>query len=157
MVLRQLILLIRRVRPQLGTKPRKLVTDTFPKWIAAGDPLTAEEAKALARLLETLSTKSVIRIHTTLTGNQKAESLANAFSKYVPFVLNAYIDAMNDPLCTMPFEVRQELQPGLFSLCDMLNEHVRDSLMVSMLDAGGKVTLKSLWKDYEKQKYVGRG
>jgi hypothetical protein len=29
--------------------------------------------------------------------------------------------------------------------------------MVSALDAGGKATMKALWKDYDAQKYVGKG
>jgi hypothetical protein len=157
MVLRQLILSIRRLRPQLGAKQSKMIVDTLPKWINAADPLNAEEAKGLARLLESLSTKSVPRNRLFSHGNQKAESLAQAFSRHAPFVLNAYIDAMNDPLCIMPLEIRKELMPGLFSLCDMLNEHTRDSLMVSSLDTGGKATMKSLWREYEKQKYIGKG
>jgi len=157
MVLRQLVLSIRHIRPQLGPKQSKLVTDTLPKWINATDPLAVEEARALARLLETLSTKSIPKFRSANLSDKKAESLANAFSKYAGFILNAYIDAMNDPLCTLPLELRKELQSGLFSLCDMLNEHGRDSLMVSTLDTGGKAILKSLWQEYEKQKYVGKG
>jgi len=29
--------------------------------------------------------------------------------------------------------------------------------MVSALDAGGKSVMKVLWKEYEKQRYVGKG
>jgi len=89
--------------------------------------------------------------------SQKAESLAKPFSKHAAFVLKAYMDAMNDPLCVMPLGVRKELYPGLFSLCDMINEYSRDAMMVSALDAGGKATMKALWNEYEKQKYVGKG
>jgi hypothetical protein len=39
----------------------------------------------------------------------------------------------------------------------MINEHSRDAMMVSALDAGGKATMKALWKEYEKQRYVGKG
>lgn len=158
MILRQLIMAIRQLRPQLGRKQSKLVTDTLPMWINAASPLGTEEGKALARLFTTLTSKSIVRTHqTSSANNQKAESLAKPFSKHASYVLKAYIDAMNDPLCILPLDLRRELQPGLFALCDMLSEHSRDAMMVSLLDAGGKVIMKALWKEYEKQKYVGKG
>lgn len=64
---------------------------------------------------------------------------------------------MNDPLCVLTSDIRKELRPGLFALCDMLNDHSRDAMMMSVLDSNGKSTLKALWKDYEKQHYVGKG
>ena len=120
-------------------------------------PLGAEESKALARLMTTLATKTIVRVHANAGDSQKADSLARPLSKHVAYVLQAYIGAVNDPLCVVPLAVRQELMPGLFVLCGMLNEHDRDALMVSALDASGKATLKALWRDYEKQRYVGKG
>lgn len=138
-----------------------MVTDTLPIWVNTAQPLGADEGKALARLLTTLTSKSIVRVHhhssAALGDTQKAESLAKPFSKHAAYVLKAYIDAMNDPLCVLPLDLRNELQPGLFALCDMLSEHSRDAIMVSGLDVGGKTTMKSLWKEYEKQKYVGKG
>ncbi|KAI6138800.1 hypothetical protein BKA82DRAFT_4231072 [Pisolithus tinctorius] len=55
---------------------------------------------------------------------------------------------MNDPLYILTLDVRRELEPGLFSLCEMLGEYNRDVLMTLM---------KSLWREYEKQRYVGKG
>ena len=119
-----------------------------------------EEAKVLGRLLESLNTKTIVRAYTsssTAPETQKAESLAKPFSKHAAYVLQAYIEAMNDPLCVMPIDVRKALQPGVFVLCEMVSEHSRDALMISALDAGGKALLKALWKDYDKQRYVGKG
>jgi hypothetical protein len=116
--------------------------------------MTSIEGIALARLLSTLTTKSVIR---SFTDPRKVESLAKPFSKHAMFVLDAYVDATNDPLCVVPLEIRKAIQPGLFSLCDMLNEHSRDTLMASIPSADGKTTMKSLWREYEKQRYVGEG
>lgn len=157
-ILRQLIASMRQLRPQLGGKQKKVVTDTMPIWLNAAEPLQADEVKALARLLTGITSKSIVRTHHgPASDNQKAESLATPFSKHAAYVLKAYIDSMNDPLCVLPLELRRELQPGLFSLCDMITEHSRDAMMVSALDAGGKATMKTLWKEYEKQRYVGKG
>lgn len=167
LILRRLIFTLRTPRPQLGRKQYSLVVSGLPQWINPSDrPLGPEEAKALARLLTTLSTKSVIRTYTnnathgTLapsTDTQKPESLARPLSKHVAYVLQAYIEVVNDPLCVFSSEMRKELMPGLFVLCGIMGEHARDALMVSALDGGGKMVLKGVWKEYEKQKYVGKG
>ncbi|KAI0670121.1 Urb2/Npa2 family-domain-containing protein [Trametes maxima] len=157
-VLRQLLACLRTVRPQLGGKQSRLVLDTLPRWISASQPLSSTESKAIARLLTTLTTKTMVRVHGPAAAEtQKPEALARPFSKHAAGVLTAYVTAMNDPLCFVAAAVRRELQPGLFALCDMLGEHNRDAMMVSALDAGGKVTMKALWKEYEKQRYVGKG
>ncbi|KAJ7042473.1 Urb2/Npa2 family-domain-containing protein [Mycena alexandri] len=157
LVLQQLIATIRRPRPQLGAKQTALVTDTLPLWLNSAFPVGPEEGKALARLLETLTTKTTIRSNSSTTDAQRAESLARPFSKHAVYIIKAYIDAMNDPLCILPSELRKELRPGLFALCNMVNDHNRDAMMVSALDAGGKTIMKNLWTEYEKQKYVGKG
>ncbi|KAH9947654.1 Urb2/Npa2 family-domain-containing protein [Amylocystis lapponica] len=157
MVLRQLTMSLRSLRPQLGGKQSKLVLSTLPRWMGPSEPLTAEESKALARLLTTLTTKTIVRTFASPTEAQKAESLVRPFSKHAAAVITAYIEALNDPLCFLSTQVRRDLQPGLFALCEMLGEQTRDSLMVSTLDAGGKATMKALWKEYEKQKYIGKG
>lgn len=150
-------MLMRQPKPQLGGKQNTLISDTYPSWINIREPLGDLEAKALSRLLETLSSKTIVRTYSSSADSTKAESLAKPFSKHSAFVLTAYIDAASDPLCILPTAVRKGLQPGLFALCDMLNEHDRDAMMLTSLDATGKVIMKSLWKDYDKQRYVGRG
>ncbi|KAF8446258.1 Urb2/Npa2 family-domain-containing protein [Boletus edulis BED1] len=158
LVLRQLMMLIRKRRPQLGAKQSKMVTDTFPSWLSASQPLSTDEGRVLARLLTSLTAKTVPKTYTVAsTESQKAESLAKPFAKHASYVLIAYVDAFNDPLCIINAEMRRELEPGLFALCEMVGEHSRDALMMSALDSGGKTILKSLWKEYEKQRYVGRG
>ncbi|KAL4077700.1 Urb2/Npa2 family-domain-containing protein [Scleroderma citrinum] len=159
-VLHRLVAITRSIRPQLGGKQKKLVSSTFPSWISSTQPLGVAESRALSRLLTTLTIKTVPRTHVhtaTASETQKAESLAKPFSKHVGYVLMAYIDALSDPLCSMSPDVRRELQPGLFSLCEMLGEHNRDALVASTLDTGGKAIMKVLWKEYEKQRYVGKG
>ncbi|KAI8995332.1 Urb2/Npa2 family-domain-containing protein [Trametes punicea] len=156
-ILRRLVSCLRSLRPQLGDKQSRLVMDTLPRWIAPSQPLSAQESKALARLLTTLTTKTMIRVHGVAAETQKPESLVRPFSKHAASVITAYVEAVNDPLCVVSSAIRKELQPGLFALCDMLGEHNRDAMMVSALDTGGKATMKALWKEYEKQRYVGKG
>jgi len=134
-----------------------LVTDTQPRYINAKHPLGPEEARLLARLLEMLTSKTTVRNNRVNTDVQKAESLAKPFSKHAAYVLKAYIEAMNDPLCIISSSLRKELQNGLYALCGMMTDYSRNAMMVSALDAGGKMTMKTLWKDYEKQRYIGKG
>ncbi|KAG2345231.1 hypothetical protein BDR05DRAFT_127206 [Suillus weaverae] len=157
LVLRQLVSCIRSLRPQLAAKQSRIVTDTLPSWIAPSEPLGVPEARALARLFTSLTTKSVPRAHMQPNAEQKAESLSKPFAKHAAYVVTAYIDAVNDPLCVMRADLRRELEPGLFALCEMMGTHSRDAVMVSALDAGGKSVMKALWKEYEKQRYIGKG
>lgn len=157
MVLRQLVSCTRSLRPQLAAKQSRIVTDTLPSWIAPSEPLGVLEARALARLFTSLTTKSVPRAHMQPNAEQKAESLSKPFAKHAAYVVTAHIDAVNDPLCIMRADVRRELEPGLFSLCEMMGTHSRDAVMVSALDAGGKSVMKAIWKEYEKQRYIGKG
>ena len=156
-ILRRLTSCLRAPRTQLGAKQTRLVMNTLPAWITSARAMSAEEAKSLARLMTTLTTKTIVRTHGQSAETQKPESLARPFSKHAAYVLAAYIEAVNDPLCHILPQVRKELQPGLFALCDMLGDNNRDAMMISALDASGKVMMKALWKEYEKQKYVGRG
>lgn len=155
MVLRQLFSLIRGVRPLLGIKQYRIVANAFPKWINPVDPVREAEANSLARLLTAFTTKFFVRSHSNDT--QKADSLARPFGRHAPYVLLSYLQLMNDPLSVLSASMRRELEPGLFALCSMMGENGRDTLMVQNLDTGGKALLKSLWKEYGKQRYIGKG
>lgn len=155
LLLTKLISLIRSCRPQLGSKQTDMVMRNFPRWVAIGQPLGPAEGRMLSRLLETLIVKTVVRTHVS-SKLQKAESLAKPFSKHAAYVLAAYIEAFNDPLCIIRMEIRQEFEPGLYALCEIMGEHARDALYVS-LDNNGKAVLKMIWQEYGKQRYIGRG
>lgn len=157
MVLQRLMALIRAVRPGLGAKQTRTVTNTFPFWVNSKEPLGILEVKVLSRLLVSLTTKTTVRLVGSAQGNQKMESLARPFGKHASYVLVAYVQAMNDPLCVVYAATRKELYPGLFALCEMLSDHDREAMMLCALDGGGRVTMKTLWNEYKKQKYVGQG
>ncbi|KAH9060868.1 Urb2/Npa2 family-domain-containing protein [Lactarius vividus] len=156
-IMRQLIFALRSPRPMLGAKQCAIVANSLPAWVNPSRPLGVEESKELSRLFTSLSVKTFVRVHGPSTEIQKPESLARPLSKHVACVLQAYLDVLNDPLCVLAADIRRELQPGLFVLCDILNDHTRDALMVSALDVGGKAAMKGLWREYEKQRYTGKG
>ena len=154
-ILRRFVLCLKHPQPHLGVKQRRIVTDSMPQWISPDAPLSSEDGKAVARLLTTLITKTTVRTYSNAEA-QKAESLARPFSKHAAYVLAAYIEAMNDPLSFLPADMRRELQPGLFALCEVMGEQNRDALMISLAD-GGKTVLKAVWREYEKERYTGKG
>ncbi|KAK7463828.1 hypothetical protein VKT23_005765 [Stygiomarasmius scandens] len=157
-VLRRLISIIKSPRTNLGARQNAIVSKDLPVWVNASQPFGIEEGKALARLLESLATKTIPKTHASfLAQAQKAEPLAKPFSKHASYVLKAYVEVVNDSLCTLPIRIRKELQPGIYALCGMMTDHARDALMASMTESGEKLTLKQLWQDYEKQKYTGKG
>jgi hypothetical protein len=163
-ILSRMIEILRVVRPDLGARQRRSVTDALPSWIDPSAPLSGASAKVLARVVTNLVTKSVVRTgqshqYAEVAGAQKvqAQSLAQPFSKHAPYVLVAYLRALLDPLSFMPADVRRELEPALFALCDIMGEYGRDAIMTAMLDDSGKVMMKLLWREYDKQRYVGKG
>lgn len=164
-VLSRMLEVIRSVRAELGSRQRRLVTDSLPLWIDPSRPLSRESAKVVARVLTNLTMKSVVRAgYSHKPGGDGAggkvaiaQSLAQPFSKHAPYVLTSYLRALTDPFSTMSAEIRRELEPGLFALCDMMGEHGRDAIMTAMLDDGGKAMMKVVWKEYDKQRYVGKG
>jgi Urb2/Npa2 family len=157
-ILSRLLEILRAVRPDLGARQRRSVTDTLPTWINSSYPLGADNAKSLARLLTSLMTKYTVRsAPSRIDSAGKAQSLAQPFSKHAPYVLTAYLRALTDPLSQFSPPIRGELEPGLFALCDMMGEHGRDSIMTAMLDDGGRTMLKILWKEYDKQRDTGKG
>ena len=78
-VLRQLVACLRSVRPKLGGKQTRLVMDTLPRWLSPSGPLSSQDSKALARLLTTLTTKTLVRVHGAAADTQKPESLVRPF------------------------------------------------------------------------------
>ena len=162
LILRRMVLALRGCRPNLGAKQLGIVMNTQPRWISHVRPLGGDEAKALSRVLESLTLKTTVRVGYNADGSNhrhKAESLAKPFSKHAAYVLKAYVEAVNDLLCVVGKEVREELrEPGIFAVCGMMSVYGRDALMVGGgLDVVGKGVLKSVWKEWEGVRYVGRG
>jgi len=156
-VLQRLVTMIRATRPGLGVKQARAVANSFPFWVNSRQPLGIPEVKILSRLLVSLTTKTTVRPVGSPQENQKMESLVRPFGKHASYVLVAYVQAVGDPLCVVYANTRKELYPGLFALCEMLSDHDREAMVLSALDGGGKATMKTLWNDYKKQKYVGQG
>ncbi|KAI6140397.1 hypothetical protein BKA82DRAFT_948039 [Pisolithus tinctorius] len=140
------------MRLQLGAKQSKLVAGTLPSWISPSQPLGIAESRALSPVLT--HSLSQLTAHRDCRRDTKAEPLAKPFAKHAGHVLLAYIDSMNDSLWILTPEIRRELEPGQFSLCEMLGEYNRYALTAPALDSDGKTPMKSLWREYE---YVGKG
>ncbi|KAG8710924.1 hypothetical protein FRC11_003975 [Ceratobasidium sp. 423] len=113
------------------------------------------KATELARLLVGLSTKTVVRLPGSNKPEQatKAESLARPFARHAPYLLVAYAQSAVD----MSTAVRNALKPGLFALCVMCGTPARDMIMVTMLDTVEKEVFGALWREWEAQKYTGKG
>lgn len=164
LILCRLISALTSPRPNLGRKQSGIVASSLPRWVASVEPLGTNEAKALARLLTTMTTKTTLRSRFSVSApsagvrglEAEAQSLAKAFSKHASSVLLEYIKAVNNPFCVVSRGVRDELAPGLYALCGMMAEKGRDSIM-PVLDNGGKMIITTLWAAYQKQRYDGQG
>ncbi|KAG8962960.1 hypothetical protein FRC03_003577 [Tulasnella sp. 419] len=163
---------LRTLRPGvlLGGKQSQLVANTLPWWISLehGDEhqqLNSESARHLGRVLSAIGAKSVVldgghRKQHEHSSEATIQSLGKPFSKHAASVLMAYAITMSgsdsDMLTTLDRSTREGLEEGIYTLCSIVGEHGRDWVMEN-LNVDGKRIFKSLWSDYEKQRYVGRG
>lgn len=145
-----------------GLQKRQLRRD-LPSWLdpVLVTPLTAErEARTLSRLLSTLIVKNVSlktrASSSEVTAGAKAESLARPFSKHATYILVAYLKSLTAPNSMVPADVRAELEVGMLVICEIIGHHQRDAAMVGLLDSAGKILMKRLWTEYEKQRYKGQ-
>ncbi|QRW05760.1 hypothetical protein RhiLY_04759 [Ceratobasidium sp. AG-Ba] len=116
----------------------------------------AGKATELARVLVGLTTKNTpVTIRSKADQKQpvKAESLARPFARHAPYILVAYAQSAAE----MSGAVRAALKPGLFALCSMCGMPARDMIMVTMLDTVEKEIFGGVWKEWEGQKYIGKG
>ena len=146
-------------RPQLGARQLGQVTDMLPWWVSLSEFLGPNEARAVARLLTTLQAKTIPRTFTSKEKEREktAASLLDAFSKHAGPVIGSHISNLVNPLVVVSSATWDALEPGLFALCDSMGEHGRDALMASGLDTSGRAVMKSIWREYEKQRYTGKG
>ncbi|GAK65816.1 uncharacterized protein PAN0_010c4037 [Moesziomyces antarcticus] len=155
-LLARLCALFRRLKRTPSGMQRRQLRRDLPAWLDPVEvtPLGEHEARALSRLLSSLVAKNVSLKSRGDEG--KAQSLAKPFSKHATYVLVAYLRSLTAPNAVVPFEVRAELEVGMLTLCGIMGHHQRDAAMVGMLDAAGKVLMKRIWSEYEKQRYKGQ-
>ncbi|CEH13443.1 Nucleolar 27S pre-rRNA processing, Urb2/Npa2, C-terminal [Ceraceosorus bombacis] len=167
-VLIRLVSLFGQARAEVAPAHLHKVTQNSPAWLdILQSPLDERDAQSMARLLTTLTTKSHPANGGTGSGSSatskkrkrsapsKSTSLAQAFSKYAPHVLAAHIRSLIHPATYVSARCRTELKPGLYALCEMMGRHERDSLMLSDMDQAQRSILKTIWGDWESQRYRG--
>ncbi|KAG8758725.1 hypothetical protein FRC14_007512 [Serendipita sp. 396] len=155
-LLRLLMSAFGATRANLGLKQRRAILGTLPPWVSLSEPLGAQEAAALARLLTNMITKTPSRSRSHTSSKFDTQSFLKPFGKHASSVLASYIELATRQTCFISRQVRFELAPGIHALCAMSGERGRDALMAS-LTPEGRAVLKSLWEAYEKQRYTGQG
>ncbi|PWN39924.1 hypothetical protein IE81DRAFT_249557 [Ceraceosorus guamensis] len=163
-VLIRLVSLFGQARAEVAPAHLHKVTQNSPSWLdILQSPLDERDAQSMARLLTTLTTKSTLANGTGSATSKKRKrsapskstSLAQAFSKYAPHVLAAHIRSLIHSATYVSARCRTELKPGLYALCEMMGTHERDSLVLSDMDQAQRSILKTIWGDWESQRYRG--
>lgn len=122
--------------------------------------LGSVEAEMVARILTTLCWKTPI---TSKSSHEASVSLIKPFSKHAPSVLGEFIRIETDRLLRISIEGHEHrrnmldvLGPGIWALCEVIGQHERDALIVT-LNSAGKALLQSVWSDWSKYgKYTGQ-
>jgi hypothetical protein len=153
---------LRSPRPSLGGRQLRILSDSLPCWLnVSTSPLGIAEARAFARLLTSLTVKTIPRLPpstASISAQRRASSLATPLSKHAPYLLLAYVRMLTDLDTVVSPAVRHELEPGVGSICEIVGERDRDAVMIGGgLDGGGKGVLKMVWEGWEKGKYAGTG
>lgn len=152
-------------RSNVGRTQLHRLAAATPGWLdVASHPLGAAEARALSRLFAEVPAKST-SIATIVAHKRRrvstdehagtTESLARSMSKHAVYILVAYVRCVTQSITTLATPVRQELQPGLYALCDLVSKYERDAVLKGMLDASGQIIFKALWSEWERQRYKG--
>ncbi|WFC94295.1 hypothetical protein MBRA1_000924 [Malassezia brasiliensis] len=165
-VLCQLLPLLQSLqRSNVGRTQLHRLAAATPVWLdVASHPLGAGEARTLSRLYAEIPAKST-SIATIVAHKRRrvstdehagtTESLARSMSKHAVYILVAYVRCVSQSGTTLATSVRQELQPGLYALCDLVSKFERDAVLKGMLDASGQIIFKALWSEWERQRYKG--
>lgn len=163
----------------LGRKAEREARETFPFWAWEGGAagLGRAEAKAVSRLLSSLTTKTASTERAShkrpaagtatdaptkprdgSTKDPALSSLAAPLSKHAPFLLLAYLRACVHPTAPVPSGVRQELQGGWYEVMDCLGKWEREALMKGFLgeaEGAERGVLRGMWKGWEGGRYRG--
>lgn len=156
----QLRLLSHMLRAHPGLAILRRIHASTPCWIDIVEhPLGVTEAQAFRRLLTELEGKTSVAslgVKRARTETRSiTESLAKPMSKYAVYIMVAYVRCVTMPDTTITAALRQELQPGMFALCNMCGDFERDAALKSMLDAAGQLVFKSIWTQWDAQRYKG--
>ena len=149
---------------------RARVSLRWPFWISDHDDgLGEEQAKLAGRLLESLTDGRlpVGAGYSQVAGKQRM--LGTPFAKHAPSVLVAYVRAATDPTAALPTQVRQRLEMGVFSLCDIVTSGRRGrgregegiGLPFGLGEGSGGEAEREIWADlwqsWSKKRYAGQG
>ncbi|WFD30364.1 hypothetical protein MSPP1_001382 [Malassezia sp. CBS 17886] len=155
-------LLVSFLQQNTGRAARRQVAAAMPDWLdVASAPLGVGAARAFGRLLTELPGKTTSaavpakRHRTVDVRHVTAESVARALSKHAVYILVAYARCATQPATTIAQPLRKELQAGLFALCSVVGEYERDAALKGMLDASAQLVFKTLWSEWERQRYRG--
>ena len=168
----------RQYNSSAGARAR--VTSRWPPWLAEPTPpqsadedganvggLKATHAAQLSRLLTSLCNAKLDKPRNP--SRPGSASIANSLVKHVPAILVAYCRAVGDQWGSISAEIRKELEPGLWSLCEVLTAGGRvdargregEGLGLPFgLGEGGEVekdVWAGMWLNWGKHRYQGKG
>ncbi|RSH81319.1 uncharacterized protein EHS24_008762 [Apiotrichum porosum] len=165
--------LLQRARARAG---RSKAAARRPFWLGVEPETTADDpasahAALLARVFVSLATARVGSSSNTgtLGDGDAPRALAGPLAKHAPALLVAYARAASDAWCGLSPSVRRELEPGLFSLCDVVTAGGRADgrgregegvgRPFGLGDAGDAEheVWADMWRAWGRKRYTGQG
>ncbi|KAM0750831.1 hypothetical protein T439DRAFT_356570 [Meredithblackwellia eburnea MCA 4105] len=151
----------------VGRRAEREARATFPFWVWDGGlrAIGKAEAKAVGRLLASLTAKTAVTLkrkhedsQTAEKESSKTESLVAPLSKHAPFILLPYLHACVNVTSPIPSVLRTEMQGGLFEVMDSMSKWEKEALMKGFLgedEEAERGVLRTMWRTWEKERYRG--
>lgn len=160
-----------------ASRAQKRVLESWPIWLTSVDSehwLGKEEAREFARALTGMTSRTTIR---TMAESNPASNINTSgtmvgeLSKHAPAILVSYTRALASPYSSVPLEVRRELEPGLFALCEAVTSGGKALFGIKGgessgdafgLGEGGNTDAEwevwgDLWRRWRGRRYTGGG
>lgn len=157
-----------------GKRAERDARATFPFWVWEGGAhsIGRKEAKAVGRLLSSLTTKTAVLVKKRSRAPSTAEaattpastntastlSLAAPLSKHAPMLLLPYLRCTVDAISPIPSVLRSELQGGWGEVMETMGKWEREALMKGFLgeaEEAERGVLRGMWRSWERERYRG--
>ena len=120
--------------------------------------------------MSSLSKAQIVTVKHANLGEEQ-QRLEAPLAKHAPSILVAYVRAASDPLASLSIDVRRQLEPGVFALCDVMTSRGRAEgrgsegkgigLPFGLGEGDTGEAEKELWADmwrsWSKKRYLGLG
>lgn len=111
--------------------------------------LTIDSVKVLSRSIVNYCEPNITGNKTTNKTTSNVNAVKQSLRRHVPIILVKYIELIVNPSSSIENTVRQEMNPAIYAVFDLLSNNELE-IVSTLLDGSGRQYLKTLYSDYKK-------